>query len=335
MSRLLRGLLFSIVAGVALYGLIAAASGDVGKVSESLLRFPGRLLAAGAFLASLNYAFRFIRWQYYLKLLSIPVPALSSLLIFLSGFALTVTPGKVGEVLKSYLLKQAYGVPIVRTAPIVIVERVTDLLALLVLAVLGVLSWMAPRDRWIVALGFGLCAAMVLALSWRRLGHLLIDLVVRLPPARVFGRLAPKLRMFYDTTALLSRPGPLLYCTLLAIFSWSCECVAFYVILGGFRGVEASLLLCTFIYAMMTVAGALAFMPGGLGVTEGGMAMLVVRLARGASASVAVAATLIIRVLTLWFAVLLGLAALLLVQRVQHLRVGEFWTDQGEGPTPG
>ena len=46
-----------------------------------------------------------------------------------------------------------------------------------------------------------------------------------------------------------------------------------------FPGAEASLKLCTFIYAAMTIAGALSFLPGGLGVQEGGMVALLVSTA--------------------------------------------------------
>jgi hypothetical protein len=63
------------------------------------------------------------------------------------------------------------------------------------------------------------------------------------------------------------------------VLSWFAECLAFYLMIHGFPdGGQASVTLSTFIYAVMTVAGALAFVPGGLGVTEGGMALLLAEL---------------------------------------------------------
>lgn len=330
MNRLVRGLILSLIIGFAIYGALAqlgpqllgggkAAAGP--SVSQHILHFPARLWLLGLGLASMNYAFRFVRWQHYLRLLSVRIPRGSSLLIFLSGFALTVTPGKVGEVLKSYLLKQSYGVPVARTAPIVVAERLTDLLALLLLTLGGVTTWMRPQERWLIVVGFGLCAAMLVVIASRRLAHGVIDLLGRLLPLRMRAGVVGKLHEFYDGTATLVRPASLLWATGLAVLSWSCECVAFYAVLSGFPGVVANLLLCTFIYATMTVAGALAFfVPGGLGVTEGGMALLLARLSQ-ATESVALAATLIIRLVTLWFAVALGVISLLLVQRLQHVSV--------------
>jgi glycosyltransferase 2 family protein len=320
-SRLGRGLVISLVAGIALYALIAAAYGDFSKVAEHLRRFPLGPLLLGTLLASLNYAFRFWRWQRYLKLLEVPVPALPSLGIFLAGFALTITPGKVGEVLKSYLLKARYGTPMARTAPIVLAERLTDLIALLLLGLCGVGTLMSGGERWLTLVGFGLCAALLVVIASRRLAHGVIDLGGRLLPARLREGLVPRLHEFYDSTALLLRAGPLLMGVSLSVLAWLCECVAFLVILRAFPGVQSTLLVATFIYAMMTVAGALAFVPGGLGVTESGMALLVVRLCPGADQSTAVAATLLVRLVTLWFAVALGLGALVVLRRYGKMSV--------------
>jgi glycosyltransferase 2 family protein len=61
------------------------------------------------------------------------------------------------------------------------------------------------------------------------------------------------------------------------------------------------------IYAVSLLAGALSFVPGGIGTTEGVMALLLAGL--GAGAATLVAAPLISRLTTLWFAVALGLLA--------------------------
>src|SRR6185503_20386935 len=60
-----------------------------------------------------------------------------SLLVFLSGFVLTVTPGKLGEVFKSAVLAAVHQVPAARTAPIVVAERLTDVIGVVLLIVAG------------------------------------------------------------------------------------------------------------------------------------------------------------------------------------------------------
>jgi uncharacterized protein (TIRG00374 family) len=126
---------------------------------------------------------------------------------------------------------------------------------------------------------------------------------------------APKLEEFYRSTAALLRPGPLAVAVVLSVVSWAFECLAFWVIVHGFPGAQIALRAAVFIYATMTVAGALSFLPGGLGVTELGMLELLGKLGTGTDRSVAAAATFVTRACTLWFAVAVGLAALVLFAR--------------------
>jgi uncharacterized protein (TIRG00374 family) len=196
----------------------------------------------------------------------------------------------------------------------VVAERATDLLALVALALVGVEA-LAGNARILWA-AVALVGALVALASWGRFAHWLIDLSAKLPAV---GRLAPKLREFYDATRVLMHPTPLFLATLLSIAAWACECLAFWVVLHGFPGAHASLKLCTFIYAAMTIAGALSFLPGGLGVQEGGMVALLVSTAHGVGTATAAAATFITRLCTLWFAVAVGLVALSLGRRPVRL----------------
>ena len=134
-------------------------------------------------------------------------------------------------------------------------------------------------------------------------------------------RLTPKLVEAHQTTAALLHPRPLVLGVLLSTVSWFFECAAFWAVVRGFPGASVDLQAATFIYASMTVAGALSFLPGGLGVTEAGMLAMLGRLAVGCTRSVAAAATFVTRLCTLWFAVLIGIAALLIFARRTHIRV--------------
>jgi uncharacterized protein (TIRG00374 family) len=104
----------------------------------------------------------------------------------------------------------------------------------------------------------------------------------------------------------------LLISTLLSLVSWGCECFAFYYVLTGLglEGTALLLLQATFIFAASTLFGLVSFLPGGLGASEVSSAGLLIALL-GVSASVATAATIIIRFCTLWFGVSLGVGALI------------------------
>ena len=101
----------------------------------------------------------------------------------------------------------------------------------------------------------------------------------------------------------------------LGALAWLSEGAALWIIL---RGLDISLPLAQAVpvYAAATLVGAVSLLPGGLVGTEGAMVVLLVQLdIPGSGAS---AATLLVRLCTLWFAFLVGVLSLLWLQRVRH-----------------
>jgi uncharacterized protein (TIRG00374 family) len=314
-KKLLGRVILGVAAGVAIYVAFSIWA-DARSVGRALASFHWLIALAALGLASLNYLVRFGRWHYYLKVLGLKVPVGHSLLVFLGGFSLTVTPGKLGEVVKAFLLRESHGIPAARTAPIVVAERFTDLVGLLLLACVGIFSFKADPRFLIVAsilIGFGL-----LVVSVESIAAFFLRLSSHVP---FVCKVTPKLEEAYRTTAELLRPRPLILGVLLSVVSWFFECTAFWAVVHGFAGASVDIQAATFIYASMTVAGALSFLPGGLGVTEAGMLAMLGQLATGCNRSVAAAATFVTRLCTLWFAVLVGIAALLIFARRTRITV--------------
>jgi len=224
------------------------------------------------------------------------VPAGRSCSIFLAGLTGTITPAKVGEVLKSGLLRRSYNVPVARSAPIVLAERVTDALgiALLTLAVgLG-----AAGSLPLVAVTLGLVVVIAVLARTRAL-----DRFARVAEARA-------------ASAELLGAGLLAGMSLVAALSWFCECLAAWACVKGL-GLDVSLADTTVAFCVATLAGALSFVPGGLGVAEASMIGLFHRLG-GVSKPDAAALTVLIRLATLWFGVVAGLAALWVEDRLDR-----------------
>ncbi|HZE29413.1 MAG TPA: lysylphosphatidylglycerol synthase domain-containing protein, partial [Gaiellaceae bacterium] len=90
---------------------------DFGSLREELASFRWELFPLALALTALNYLLRFWRWQRYLATLELEVPAGRSLSIFVAGLTMTITPAKLGELLKSGLLKRGFDVPVRRSAP--------------------------------------------------------------------------------------------------------------------------------------------------------------------------------------------------------------------------
>lgn len=287
---------------------------DIRAVGDSLSTFNWLMLPAILGFTVLNYVLRWLKWDYYLRKLNMGhgVSHAQSGLLFTAGMVMAVTPGKVGEVLKSGLLKRLNGTPISRSAPIVLAERLTDGLAMLLLMATGLALYPPARPAFVVLVILSVIGLAVL--QNRRIALGLIEWMERKPRLQ---RFAKPLHGFYESSAELLSGRLLIVSTLISVLSWAGECVAMYFVLRGL-GVPASwelLLQATFIFAASTLFGLVSFLPGGLGASEVSSTVLTTALV-GLSKGPASAATIIIRFCTLWFGVLLGVVAMsMFVQR--------------------
>ena len=278
---------------------------DANQLMNSLRSFQWLYLLPVLGLTFVNYVLRYAKWHYYLRRLGIQVSHKDSALVFFSGLSMAITPGKFGELFKAVLLRDRAQVAETDTASVVIAERLTDFIALIILATFGVFS--AQHGYWVLAISvIGTAFALVLVSS-RRAENLFLGILERFSIGR---RIAPKLRKMLRSIASLTEAKPLLLMTTLSVVAWFCECIGYYWILCGIPGTQPDLGTATFIYAFATIFGAIAMLPGGLGVTEGsliGLSHKVFAVAPGPLS--ATAAAMLIRFCTLWFAVIVGLIA--------------------------
>lgn len=292
-----------VVAGLSIYA-------DLPKMAGALRSFNWALVPGILALTLLNYLLRFFKWHFYLGQIGVAgLSRFDSGLLFFGGLAMVVTPGKVGEWLKSYLLRELTGTPFSASAPIIVAERLTDGVAMLLLASLGLVAY---GYGWqVLGLVFFGAAAVVFASQYRPLARLIFTWMRRVP--FVSGRVE-HFRSFYESSNQLFGTRNLVAAISIGVFSWFGECVAFYLVLLGL-GLEPSGLLlfqATFILATATLVGSVSMLPGGLAAAEGSIAGMLILLAVTQDAAVAAAATLIIRFCTLWFGVLVGVVALLI-----------------------
>jgi conserved hypothetical protein len=254
-------------------------------------------------LVTAGFLIRALRWHYYTRQLNWKVPFLPLFTSFVASFAFTATPGKAGELVKGVLLRGSYRVSLSETAGILLVERLGDVLALVVLAGSGLVLFADLRVYVLIsAVATGLVAAFIIHPTMASAVLRRIFAVRKLRP------LAQKLISALDAGRQLLRPLPMMTGGAMALAAWLCEAWAFYLLIGCF-GIPAHYLVAFSIYGLSTLAGALSMLPGGLGSMEVVMALLLTRLA--ATASVAAITVIIFRLLTLWLFSLIGLVFLL------------------------
>jgi len=306
LKKLKRKFLITLAVAGLLY-LAFTIYADFNKVIFTFGQFDWVLLPLLLFLSLLNYFTRFLKWNYYLSIIKVNIKIVDSFSIFMSGLIMSVTPGKVGELLKSYLVKEVTGVPVSKTAPVVFTERVTDFLSLLMIALFGTFAF---------NYGFGISISVsvffivvIYIISNKKLSLAIISFAERF---KLVKKYITQLHHVYESSYQLLRPAPLIKMTLLSLISWSFECLGYYLILLNFD-VTFGIFWASFSYAFAIIAGAISMLPGGLGITEGSLTFLLIE--RGVANEIAVTTTFLVRVVTLWFAVLIGIVSVSLYQK--------------------
>ena len=296
--KLILGLLLGFVVFVALILV-----GDIRQVGSEVRSFPWQIMPAVLGLTLWNYLLRFIKWHYFLKQVKVPdLKIIESARLFVAGFPLAVTPGKVGETLKGVWLNQLTGFPTAKGVSVVLAERISDGLAMLVLSAVGVVAYRRYWPAFAIVLGLLLGAVVISQI--RPLAQYLLSWGPRLP---IFKRFASSINDFYEGTFTLFRPWTTFVSVSLGTISWLAEGVGFYLILIGL-GVApgiGTLSIAIFVLSFSTVIGAVSALPGGLLATDASIVGMLILLL-GMDANTAAAATLLIRFATLWFGVGIG-----------------------------
>jgi uncharacterized protein (TIRG00374 family) len=315
--RFRRWLAWGIALAALLYIGFSAYSG-ISEVGDALAHFRWALYVPVLGLTLLNYALRYWKWHYLVGRLGVRLPFFEDVVVYASGLAMVLSPGKAGELLKPYLVRERTGTPMAQTIPALVTERLTDGIACLSLAALSVSTYAGDRAQYV----FVPIAVIVvgLAILMHKGASMFILGVLREVP--LLQKLGDKLEEMYLSMRTCVAPLPLLLTVVASVIAWGGECLGYMLVLRGF-GVPATLDVSTFLYAFATAAG--GAMPGGLGVADGALVGGAVKLVPGIGQPTAVAAALLIRLATLWFGVVLGALSL--------LRAGTL-LDGGTRPTP-
>jgi uncharacterized protein (TIRG00374 family) len=303
------GTALTIVAIAAVFYRQATTTTIVGDTLGAIQQIGLPTILAVLALSLTNYVARFLRWTMYIGEPAARLSPIRHLAIYLAGFALTATPSKSGEAVRSIYLKPM-GISYERSLAALLAERLTDFVVISAMAIL-ILFQQASVVRWLGLVGLGL-ALTLLALQHPTILGLVERLVQRIPVPLIRKAAGHALSLLHAVRAHM-RPGMLLPALGLGTIAWVAEGIGLYLILQRL-GVDLGVVPSIGIYATAVVAGAVTFLPGGLGSTE--LVMITLLTSVGAAGSTAIAATACIRLATLWFAVAIGAGAWLAIESI-------------------
>lgn len=283
---------FLVLAGVWMWG-------DARELQANLTRFHWGLVPLILLCTLIGYGFRFLKWEIYLRSIGIRMSITESLIVFLSGLSMAITPGKAGELLKSWFLKRLEKVEFSRTAPVVVAERVTDLVAMLLLASWGLSRY--SEGKWLLLITGLVVLLFIVTLQFRGFCQRVLEAMRK----RMKKRTAiDRIQHFYNSSFSLFQFRVFALTSLISLLSWGFECLSFYLIFIGLDA-QHTFTDAVYIFSFSSIAGAVSMLPGGLGVAETSMAGLLMGI--GFEKGQALVATLFGRFATLWFGVIVGL----------------------------
>jgi uncharacterized protein (TIRG00374 family) len=168
------------LAGPALFLLILSRM-DIAQVATTLRALRAQPLLPALILYPCLILLKAWRWQSLLRQQGIRYGLADAFLAYNSSLAVGyVTPGRVGEFTKALYLQRDEGIPFGQSLSGVFMDRLFDLYALLMTAILGVMAFSLPRQVPAVALGVSIIVGLApLLILIPELNRRAADLLVR------------------------------------------------------------------------------------------------------------------------------------------------------------
>ena len=295
-------LILILVAVVGIYAIFLFTS-DFGIVLEKISNFKINYLPLILFFVSASWIPLIIKWHFLLKNSEVDVPLTKSIAVFFSGVAFEITPGQIGALIKSQILKTSYNIPRTKTVPIVIVEKVYDLIGAILASVIGII--ILGMEIYLIAIAISVLAFIFFFMYHKPASELFFNRITKL---KFFSKHIENISGFYEIVQKSTNVRAATICILLALAYWFMVSAAAYYTLISFDVNILDYLKVLAIYSTSTLLGAISFIPAGIGITEGSIAGLFTL--NGIDVSTALILAVMIRIFTLWYSVSVGFIAL-------------------------
>lgn len=294
--------LIVIIIVVGLYATFVIVS-DVSTIIVKITQFQVEYIPAIISLVTATWFILFLRWHLLLKNSDLHIPKKDSFLIYLSGVALTIIPGKVGELVKSQLLKSKFGISRTTTAPIVLAEQLYTVVGIFIVSMFGI--WNFELGIYIMIIFGALLAIVFFLISSKKFFNKFLCLINKI---KFLSKFTEPLTDSYDVIKKSTRGRIFVYSSSLSTLFWLVESITVYLILLSFNIDTLEFLTLVPTYTASIILGVASLLPLGIGVVEGSLAGFLTL--QGIDGSIALTLVIIIRIFTRWYSVSIGFIAL-------------------------
>jgi len=275
---------------------------DIGKLSRTTLKIDYLAIPLIFVPMTTTILLLALRFHRFLMALNIRISIKQSILIYIVGLSLAVTPGSSGQIIKSQIMKKQFGHAISKTSPIIFIEKWSELTSvLLILIVFAVLNAMW-ESILITVIGIAVAILLFGIMTNQALFRSFKKIVLKIPRLKIFEE---SLEITQDTLKVLSSKKVVTEGIIITIPAMILQAISVYFAFHAL-GIKISFVPSTQIFYTALISGILSFLPGGLGVTEGSMAALLLKYYNHDIALLA-GAVIFVRLVTLWYPTFLGI----------------------------
>jgi len=302
----LKTILLVVLCTIILYSIMIFLT-DIPKIQQQIYDFKINYLPHILILIASGWFLALFRWHILVRNLGIDVPLRSNFTIFFSSMALAMIPGRVGDLVKSQMLKSRHNISRTKTAPLVFLERYYDLIGAVVASSLGILFFQ-PALYVMIIISIFLIICFIIASS----KTFFEKCFKKFSKVKFLSKFTEPLLDSYDVVHKSTRGKVSIIAILLSTSQWLVVSTAVYFTLLAYDITNISILEVIPLYLSSIVLGAVSLLPGGLGISEGSLAGFLNLFVDDISITLSI--SIIIRIFTLWIGIIVGFVFLRFVR---------------------
>jgi uncharacterized protein (TIRG00374 family) len=288
--------------------------GGITQVASEIFRANLGYYALAFVCVFIGYMLGFIKWRYLLRVLNLKVPFLKNLGIYLSLYSMEMTPGRIGRVIVAYTLSKITKIRAVTILPIVTMDIFTDFLGFALLALIAGIY----LDKYVIYI---VIAIALLCLPWLFVMNdwffnLLKKLLKNHRYIDSFSMYGKEYFRSYKTK--MNKPRVYLLSIIFTLPASFFIALSLYFSLLAIGVLQPPVGASVLAFTGAQIAGMITGLPGSLGFTDGAMVALVGSIF-GINQAASTAATIMTRIATLWFSIIVGGGALFYTLRYWYI----------------
>ena len=259
--------------GLAIFAWIVREAG-VARILETYRQIDPKRLAVFPLFTVFILAIRGYRWWLLMRLVGIPYSLWRSTVVWAIGFfAASITPGKVGDAVRSLYVARETGRGFGESFLTVFMDRLMDLVAVLVFGVVTIFIFSSRYTDlpsfWLIVAASGALLALVYFVLHRGLMRRFVAPLFRmLTPPKYRGQLSTEVAGFYDSLGAYARHWRVtVYAALLTLVFWAGVVVLAYTV-ARTLGIAVSFGYVALIMPIVTIVELIPVSVSGIGTRE-------------------------------------------------------------------